>query len=339
MDHAGSPFLARKDRPLVVGHRGVPRLHQENTLAGFRRAVELGVPAVELDVLVTRDRRAVCLHDASLERLTGVRANVRDLTWDEVSALRVRRELPVGIGADGAPAVMRYEREEPIPLLSEVLSEIAPRAAINIEVKLDYDRWWSVEVGAIVAREVMAAGAQQRVIVSSFDPRKLRAVARVAREVVTAFCFDDGMLDFAAPLLTRFPGLSRELVARMQGARMGGRVDAAVPGAGALADAAPRRQARATQEVLTQLLDADLAGRLLGTRVVGAEHTLIGEHTVARLHARGVAVGTHTLFPLGSTTGKPIDPSATSEAEVERLVAAGIDWIETDDPERLLALL
>ena len=43
-----NPFLGIKARPLVVGHRGVPTLHQENTLAGFRRAVELGVPAIEL---------------------------------------------------------------------------------------------------------------------------------------------------------------------------------------------------------------------------------------------------------------------------------------------------
>jgi glycerophosphoryl diester phosphodiesterase len=90
---------------------------------------------------------------------------------------------------------------------------------------------------------------------------------------------------------------------------------------------------------LTQVLDADLAGRLLGTRLVGAEHTLIGERTVERLHARGIAVGTHTLYPLGSTTGKPIAPSALDAAEAHRLAAAGIDWIETDDPERLLEVL
>src|SRR5712664_3654422 len=41
-------FLAAKSRPLIVGHRGVPVLHQENTLAGFRRAVELGLDAIEL---------------------------------------------------------------------------------------------------------------------------------------------------------------------------------------------------------------------------------------------------------------------------------------------------
>ena len=53
------------------------------------------------------------------------------------------------------------------------------------------------------------------------------------------------------------------------------------------------------------------------------------------LHARGVAIGTHTIFPIGSTTGKPLSASAHSDREVERLVELGVDWIESDDPERL----
>lgn len=324
MAAAANPFVTpSKSRPLVVGHRGVPRLHQENTLAGFRRAVALGISAVELDVQLTRDGRAVCLHDADLERLTGTRGNVRDLSWDELARLRVRRELPMGVGADGAPVIARYDREEPIPLLEEVLTEIAPRAAVNLELKLDLGRWWHIDVGAVVAGDVVRAGVADRVIVTSFDPRKLRAAQRVTRELAVGFCFDDGMLDFAAPLLQRFPGLARELISRMQPRAVAG----------------PATAGPATHGLLTQLLDANLVGRVLGTQVVGAEHTLIGEHTVRRLHERGIAVGTHTLFPLGSTTGKPIAPAAVTEAEVERLVELGVDWIETDDPERLQELL
>jgi hypothetical protein len=60
---------------------------------------------------------------------------------------------------------------------------------------------------------------------------------------------------------------------------------------------------------------------------------------VRRLHERGVAIGTHVLFPLGSTTGKPIAPTAMDDAEVARLAALGIDWIESDDPERVLELI
>lgn len=312
---AANPFLAGKHRPIVVGHRGVPALHQENTLAGFRRAVALGVPAIELDVRLTRDRQAVVVHDHDLDRLTGTRGDVIDLTWDQLSRLRIRRELPMGRDIHGAPVSARYEREEPIPLLAEVLAEVAGKAAINVELKLDLAVWWQVEVGEIVARVIAEAGADDRVIVTSFDPRKLRAVGRARPNLALGFCFDDGMLNFARGWLDRLPAL---------------------PGH---RDPHDRRPGHNARRVLSRILDTHLISRFVATRVVGAEHTLIGADTVQRLHRQGIAIGTHTLFPLGSTTGKPISASAAMAAEVHRLVALGVDWIETDDPERLMALI
>jgi len=100
----------------------------------------------------------------------------------------------------------------------------------------------------------------------------------------------------------------------------------------------PRRGHNA-RRLLNRLLESDIAGRLFGTRLVGAEHTLVGHQTVRTLHHHGVAIGTHTLFPLGSTAGKRIAATADTIAEVERLVDLGVDWIESDDPERLLQLI
>jgi glycerophosphoryl diester phosphodiesterase len=40
----------RADRPLVIGHRGAPRLAPENTLASFEAAVAAGADLVEFDV-------------------------------------------------------------------------------------------------------------------------------------------------------------------------------------------------------------------------------------------------------------------------------------------------
>jgi glycerophosphoryl diester phosphodiesterase len=314
---AGSvnPFLARGAGPLIVGHRGVPLLHQENTLAGFRRAVALAVPAVELDVRLTADGRAVCVHDEDLERLTGDGGRVSELTWDQLHRRRVRRELPMGVDAAGAPVVVRYARAEPIALLAEVLAEIGDRAAVNVELKLTPHRWWDTAVSAVVAAEVLAAGARQRVIVTSFDPGKLRAVARSPAALAVGFAFDDSMLDFAAPVLDRLPLPLTEVCAR---------------------DPRPHRNGR---RLLRGLVDTGVVPRLLAARAVGVEHTLVGPRTAARLHGRGIACGTHTLFPIGSTTGKPIHASAAAAAEVHRLAAAGVDWIESDDPERVLALL
>lgn len=311
-----NPFLRGKKKPMVVGHRGVPTLHQENTLAGFRRAVELGVPAVELDVQLTKDRKAVVLHDWNLRRLTGCARNVWELTWDELAKLRIRRQLPMGVDVHGARVLVRYEREERIPLLAEVLAEIAGKVAINVELKVNVLGWWQTEVARVTADVIVEAGAEQSVILTSFDPRKLRAATSAYPALATGFCFDDSMLDFAGPILERVPRLRHKLSLE--------------------ADGHIRTTAR---RLLNRILDSNLLGRLLGSRLVGAEHTLIGSKTVERLHRQGIAIGTHTLFPLGSTTGKPISPSAMTAAEVDRLVACGVDWIESDDPERLLRMI
>ncbi|MEO6776536.1 MAG: glycerophosphodiester phosphodiesterase [Kofleriaceae bacterium] len=310
-----NPFLARKQRPLVVGHRGVPRLHPENTLAGFRRAVELGVPAIELDVRLTRDGQAVVFHDPDLHRLTGTARNVSDLTWDELSKLRIRTAVRMGLDCHGDAVVQHYERAERIPLFAEVLAEVASRVVINVELKLDAQRWWPIEIGAVAARIIREAGVEDRVIVTSFDLRKLREAKRRHPGLALGFCFDDTMLNFASGLLDRLPPVK---------ARLG------------VHDHHPHDHAR---RLLNRILDSHVVARFLDARVVGADHTLVGADTVAMLHERGVAIGTHTLFPIGSSTGKPLAASASTEREVARLVALGVDWIESDDPERLLAVM
>ena len=298
-----NPFLVGKQRPMVVGHRGVPTLHQENTLAGFRRAVSLGLPAIELDVRLTADGKAVVLHDHSLRRLTGSSFDVNNLTWDQISRLRIRREVPMGIDVHGNQVRITYEQEERIPLLAEILAEVASSVAINVELKLDMPVWWQVEVATITAKVIADAGVEDRVIVTSFDPRKLRALARAMPNLAHGFCFDDTMLNFASGIFSRLPA------------------------------------SWSAQRTLGRLIETNVMSRLLGTRLVGAEHTLVGKETVRRLHLQGIAIGTHTLFPLGAMGTKQIAPSAVTEAEVERLAELGVDWIETDDPERLQKLI
>ena len=304
-----NPFLLGKPRPIVVGHRGVPALHQENTVAGFRRALSFGIPAVELDVQLTKDRRAVVLHDDDLRRLTGTPGKIYDLTWDQASRLRIRRELPMGIDVHGAQVVMRYEREEPIPLLEDVLAEF-DKLAFNIELKMTPAGFWQTEIARVVAKVIADAGAEDRVIITSFDPRKLRATFDAYPALTTGYTFSDNMLNFV-PLLERLPPLRGPADPHLSNAR----------------------------HLLSRIVDSNLFGGMMRTRVVGAEHTIVSSQTVARLHDKGISVGTHTLFPIGSTTGKAISPAGHDTAEVERLVALGVDWIESDDPERLLNLV
>lgn len=107
---AVSPDPSRgKDFPFDrLAHRG---LHDEtipeNSLAAFRAARERGL-GVELDVQYTLDEKVVVFHDEDLLRMCGVEGKVRDMTYEELSKLRL-------LGTD-----------EKIPLFSEVLEVMSP---------------------------------------------------------------------------------------------------------------------------------------------------------------------------------------------------------------------
>ena len=100
----------------IVGHRGAPVEEPENTLRSFRRALDLGVGAVELDVQLTRDDHLAVIHDETLDRTTNGRGLVKDFTLAEL------QKLDAGQG-------------EPVPALEEVLELAKGRARLLVEMK------------------------------------------------------------------------------------------------------------------------------------------------------------------------------------------------------------
>ena len=76
--------IKRFSPPWIIAHRGYPYKYPENTLAGFRAAVAAGVPMIELDVMLSRDRKLVVIHDAALERTTNGHGAVKNYTLEEL---------------------------------------------------------------------------------------------------------------------------------------------------------------------------------------------------------------------------------------------------------------
>ena len=74
----------------------------ENSMKAFRAAVRHGFGS-ELDVHLTKDGRLVVFHDTNLVRMTGVDCQIEQMTWPELSRLRL------------------LDTTSPIPLLEEVL--------------------------------------------------------------------------------------------------------------------------------------------------------------------------------------------------------------------------
>jgi glycerophosphoryl diester phosphodiesterase len=148
---------------LVIAHRGASGTRPENTLCAFRRAEALGAQMIELDVQLTRDGEVVVIHDWTLARTTDGRGRVASHTLAEL------RRLDAGAWFD------RAYRGEVIPTLREVLDAVTIR--VNVELKARGDD--GLEARALDV--VRAAGAEGRVIFSSFHPQSLvRLRARAA---------------------------------------------------------------------------------------------------------------------------------------------------------------
>lgn len=104
------------ERPIVVGHKGAGSAEPENTIRSIRRAIEVGVDAVEIDVRRSKDDRLVLMHDATLDRTTNGKGKV------SLMALAELRGLDAGQG-------------EVIPTLDEAIDFVAGKIGIVIEVK------------------------------------------------------------------------------------------------------------------------------------------------------------------------------------------------------------
>lgn len=133
----------------IYGHRGAPADFPENTLAGFKRAVELGVHGIELDVHLSKDGVAVVCHDETLDRTTNATGPISDYTVAEL------REVDAGDG-------------EYVPTLLEVLELVGDSLHVDIEVKAN-------AAGAAVLEDVQKVEGL-RWLVSSFDWDVLRYV-------------------------------------------------------------------------------------------------------------------------------------------------------------------
>ncbi|MEK4426009.1 glycerophosphodiester phosphodiesterase [Solibacillus sp. FSL K6-1523] len=69
----------------IYAHRGASAYELENTLEAFEKAKALNADGIELDIQVSKDSILVVFHDMDLTRLAGVRKNINECTFQELS--------------------------------------------------------------------------------------------------------------------------------------------------------------------------------------------------------------------------------------------------------------
>jgi len=106
-----------------VAHRGESADAPENTMPAFELAWSRGVPAIELDVHLSRDGVLVVAHDPDLKRTAGVDKKIKETDWAEMKGLDVGRwKGPQFAGVT-------------LPTLGEALATIPEGSRCFIELK------------------------------------------------------------------------------------------------------------------------------------------------------------------------------------------------------------
>ena len=186
----------------LQGHRGARGLAPENTLAAFRRALEIGVHTLELDLGLSRDGVLIVAHDPRLnpaftrdaagQWIAEPGAPLSGLSRAEIQAHDVGRLKPGTRYAQAWPQ-QRPADGEHMPTLDEVFERVrawgATAVRFNIETKINpLEPALTAPPEAFAAAVVEAVrrhGLAGRVTVQSFDWRTLAAVQRLAPEIAT----------------------------------------------------------------------------------------------------------------------------------------------------------
>lgn len=185
----------------LQGHRGARGLAPENTLAGFARALEIGVTTLETDLAITKDGVLVLSHDPVFNPDV---ARGADGAWlvppiPPINSLKLveLRRYDVGRIKPGSKYAQQFPDQQPadgarVPTLVELFdlaksSGKTPR--FNIETKLSPEKSDEAPEPEIFARVVVeavrAAGLSKRTTIQSFDWRTLIAARQLAPEIAT----------------------------------------------------------------------------------------------------------------------------------------------------------
>lgn len=150
----------------IIAHRTCPLDTPENSLAGIRKAAELGADGVEVDVRPSLDGVPMLMHDWSPRRTAGLPGPIR--LYPSLLLRRLRLQ-----GSDGR-----------VPALAEALEALPDGLFLAIEVK-------DARAAPHTLRLVQERGLERRVLLWSYRERALRYFARQAPEIECSLLRDD----------------------------------------------------------------------------------------------------------------------------------------------------
>ncbi|HOX22151.1 MAG TPA: glycerophosphodiester phosphodiesterase family protein [Elusimicrobiales bacterium] len=153
---------------IYFAHRGAAHYAPENTAPAFKKALQMGAKAVELDVHLSADGTVVVHHDYELDRTAGASVRIEEQIFEDLEKYNVAAHMP---GWKGGERMLS---------LQEALKLLGPRTLVNVELKNDDGLYPALEPEVLhVCRRRL-----KKTLFSSFDHdtmKRLRLLEPEAR--------------------------------------------------------------------------------------------------------------------------------------------------------------
>jgi glycerophosphoryl diester phosphodiesterase len=192
------------------GHRGCRGLMPENTIPAMIKALDLGVNTLEMDAVISGDKKVVVSHDPYFNHEITTKPDGSYVTEQEERSLNIYRmsyeEIKrYDVGLKPHPRFPNQQKMKAVkPLLEELIDSAEaysrehhlPPVLYNIETKSkpatdnEYhpapEEFVELLMNVILSRKI-----ESRVVIQSFDPRTLQVIHRKYPFMKTSLLIED----------------------------------------------------------------------------------------------------------------------------------------------------
>ena len=167
------PFYSQYENNLVIAHRGGRGLVPGNTIEASANALELGASIIELDIQLTRDKKIVVRHDASIDTTSNASGLISEMYFTDM------QKYKYGFNNIDYPDI-KYKKSLQISLLEEFF-EVFPEQRFLIEIKPS-----DPSAADALCETINNNDFSEKVLVGSFNTSTLRYFRRICPQVPTS---------------------------------------------------------------------------------------------------------------------------------------------------------
>ena len=197
-------FLTKPNYVRIYGHRGARGDMVENSLSGLKYAFDLGIRAVEFDVVISKDNIPVLFHnyrlnpdlvkDSSGNWITDKNIKLKDLTYEEISKYTIESVKP------DTKYAKRFKNQqsakgEKIPKLTDffklVTEDKYKDAFLNLEIKSTLTQENVTpnpeKMVSLILKDVKEFNLEDRTLITSYDWRILYELKKQNPNILRGF--------------------------------------------------------------------------------------------------------------------------------------------------------